>query len=416
MITDGVRIHMNEKNNELQIAKEAAIDSEIGNLAKGSFIAVLSHELRIPMNSIMGMLHLLEDTDLTEKQAGYVSSAKEASDYLLSWIKEITRFTTINTDDFQIEDEPFDLFRAGRDVVKVFSGEASSKKINLQYEFEANTPSLLNGDALKLQQVLAKLVENGIKFTHQGSVKLILSSTEKDEHNNPIIECKVIDTGLGISAEKMAILFDFANPAVASNPQMRKISLELSVCKKIIEAMNGSIEVSSSKEEGTEFTVKVALKETPEDLLEEFFAEEEEIQEISSHNIKSYSGIKVLLAEDDPINQSLGVAFLKKLGGEIDTANNGKQAVDKFTKASYDIIFMDCEMPVMDGFEATRKIRELEKETGTHIPIMAMTAYAARGDKEYCLAAGMDDHIPKPVTVDVLEEVLKKYIIPDLTE
>lgn len=404
---------MNSDNKELNIAKAAAIDSEIGNLAKGSFIAVLSHELRIPMNSIMGMLKLLEDTDLSEKQKKYVASANEASEYLLSWIKETTRFTTLNTDEFQVEDEPFDLFRAGRDVIKVFAGEASSKKINLEYEFEADTPTLLNGDALKIQQVLAKLVENGIKFTERGSVQLLINSTEKDENKNPIIEIKIIDTGVGISEEKMANLFDFADERVASNAQMRKISLELAVCKQIIEAMNGTIELTSRKDEGTEFTIKIALKETPEEQIEEITYEEEEATDVAGHAVKSYAGIKVLLAEDDPINQMLGVAFLKKLGGDIDTANDGKQALDKFKSGSYDIIFMDCEMPEMDGYEATRAIREIEKETGTHIPIMAMTAYAGRGDREYCLSAGMDDHIPKPVTVDVLEDVLKKYIIPD---
>ena len=410
---DGGKQHMNPDNKELNIAKTAAIDSEIGNLAKGSFIATLSHELRIPMNSIMGMLKLLEDTDLTDRQKDYIASAHEASEYLLSWIKEITRFTTINTEEFCIEDEPFDMFRAGRDVIKVFAGEASSKKISVQYECEANTPTLLNGDALKIQQVLAKLVENAIKFTDHGSVKLLICSKEKDEKNNPIIEFKVIDTGVGISDEKQAMLFDFANEKIARTPQMRKISLELAVCKKIIEAMNGTINIDSKKNEGTEFTIQIALKETPTDQIEEFIEVNEDTS--TSSNLKSYTGLKVLLAEDDPINQSLGVAFLKKLGGEIDTANNGKQAVDKFQQGSYDIIFMDCEMPEMDGYEATRAIRKLEEETGAHIPIMAMTAYAGRGDKEYCLSAGMDDHIPKPVTVDVLEDVLEKYIIPDLT-
>ena len=132
-------------------------------------------------------------------------------------------------------------------------------------------------------------------------------------------------------------------------------------------------------------------------------------------SLKSYDGIHVLIAEDDPINQSLAVAFLTKLGGKVDTADNGKEALEKYRKNSYDLIFMDCEMPVMDGYEATKAIRQLEKKTEHHIPILAMTAYAGRGDREFCLAAGMDDHIPKPITVNVLETVLEKFLIPDLT-
>ena len=404
----------NIANKKFDIAREAAIDSEIGNLAKGSFIAVLSHELRIPMNSIMGMLRLLKDTELNHKQEGYINSALEASEYLLTWIKEITRVSSIETDEFTIEDQPFDLFRAGRDVIKIFSGEVVAKKLNLQYQYEAETPNLLNGDVLKIQQVLAKLIENAVHFTDQGSVKLQVCCCDKNA-SDLMIEFKITDTGVGISQEKIDIIFDFADERIATNPIFRKISLELAVCKKIVEAMHGTLELSSVKGKGTEFTVKIPLPETPPELIEAIAAEAEEIADISTGKVKSYTGIKVLLAEDDPINQILAVAFLNKLGGEIDTADNGKEAVEKYKDGSYDIIFMDCEMPEMDGYEATRAIRKLEKETNTHIPILAMTAYAGRGDKEFCISAGMDDHIPKPITVDVLEDVLQEFIIPDLT-
>ena len=406
----------NEKNEkELIVAKSAAIDSEIGNLGKGSFIAALSHELRIPMNSIMGMLRLLSETDLTAKQEGYVSSALEASDFMLSWIKEITRFSSTDADEFCIEDFPFDLFRAGRDVVKVFSGEVSSKKINLQYQYDSDTPTLFNGDVLKIQQVLAKLIENGIRFTEQGSVKLQISSRSKNEEVS-VIEFTVSDTGVGISPQKLVKIFDFTDDEIATNPMFRKISLELAVCEKIITAMNGSIEFKSEKDEGTEVVIQIPLPETSDKMIEAMATEAEDLLDISTSKVKIYTGIKVLLAEDDPINQSLAVAFLNKLGGEIDTADNGKEAVEKYKTGSYNIIFMDCEMPEMDGYEATRTIRELEAESGKHTPILAMTAYAGRGDREYCLAAGMDDHIPKPITIDVLEDVIHKFIIPDLAK
>ncbi|MBN1864929.1 MAG: response regulator, partial [Victivallales bacterium] len=355
----------NSATSRLELFRQAAIDSEIGNLAKGSFIASLSHELRIPLNSILGMLRLLKDTDLDPLQSGYVKSALEAGECLNGWIGEITRFSSVELDEFKIDEKPFDLFRACRDVIKVFAGEASSKGVNLQYEFKAGTPGLLNGDVLKLQQVLAKLVENGLRFTQKGSVSLVVDTGGKKD-DRVLLSFTVADTGSGISPEDQERIFDFSDEQIAEKPRARKIRLELAVCKKIIDSMGGTIELKSGKGEGTEFTVVVPLAETPEDVLEAIADAKVKVAESPVKKPKKYSGIKVLVAEDDTINQSLAVAFLTRLGGEVQTADNGREAVEMFQSGTYNLVFMDCEMPEMDGYEATREIRKLEEGTGKH--------------------------------------------------
>ncbi len=402
---------MNNNNGSASLtAKEAAIESELGNIAKGSFIASLDHRLRAPMNSMMGMLHLLEETDLNDQQQGYVGSALEASKFLLKTINQITEFP-VNSYELKLKDTPFDLFKAGKNVIKAFSGLASKKKISLQFECEAETPTLLNGDPLKLQQVLAKFTENALSFTDRGSVKLIMSFIGND-NDKAIIEFKVIDTGIGISEAKLDNLFDFTSDIFSNDSKLRRVSLELAVCRKIIEEMGGKIKVDSEKAKGTCVTVEIPFKETPPEVIEEISVEQEVVMKQDSDSLKCYNGLKVLLAEDDPINQSLAVAFLNKLGGNVDTANNGLEAVNQFKNNTYDIVFMDCEMPEMDGFDAAREIRKFEDETSAAhtAPVIAMTAYAGRGDRDNCLAAGMDDHVPKPITVNVLQEVAEKYI------
>ena len=391
-------------------AREAAIESELGNIAKGSFIASLDHRLRAPMNSIMGMLNLLEETKLDEHQQGYVDSALEASKYLLETINQITDFP-VNSYELELQDHPFDLFKAGKNVIKAFSGLASIKNLSLQFECKADTPTLLNGDPLKLQQVLAKIIENALNFTQKGSIKLTTSFMGND-NGKALIQFKITDTGPGISEEKLENLFNFTHDTFSEDPKLRRVSLELAVCKKIVEEMGGKIEVSSVKDEGTEVTLQIPFMETPPEVIDEISEEQEVVIKKDADAFKCFNGLKVLLAEDDPINQSLAVAFLNKLGGNVDTADNGKQALDNFKNNTYDIVFMDCEMPEMDGFDAAREIRKFESESNKPhpTPVIAMTAYAGRGDRDNCLAAGMDDHVPKPITVNILQEIAEKYI------
>ena len=400
------------EHNKLQLhktAKEAAIESELGNIAKGSFIVSLDHKLRTPINSMLGMLNLLKETGLDDQQRGYVELALEASKFLLETINEITNFP-VNSYDLELKHIPFDLFKAGKNVVKAFSGMASKKGLSIQFELKAETPTLLTGDPLKLQQVLAKLIENALRFTEKGSVELYMGFAGR-ENNKALIEFRITDTGPGISPGKLEKIFDFTDDIFAESQLFRRVSLETAVCQRIIEEMGGTISIKSEKGKGTEVSMQVPFEETPQDVINEISRKQEVILKKNADSFKCYNGLKVLLAEDDPINQSLAVAFLTKLGGTVDTADNGEEAVKLYSENQYDIIFMDCEMPHLDGFDATREIRKKEKELNSkHIPVIAMTAYAARGDRDNCIAAGMDDHIPKPITVNVLNDIAEKYI------
>ena len=400
----------NSKHITSSPAKEAAIESELGNIAKGTFIANLDHKLRAPLNSMIGMLNLLSETELNDQQQGYVNSALAAGKLLLETIQEVTDFP-VNSYELVLKDVPFDLFKAGKNVIKAFSGTAAKKELTLHFECVAETPTLLNGDPLKLQQVLAKIIENALFFTVKGSVELIMAPGG-EENGKTVIEFRIKDTGPGISKEKLDTIFDFTSEIFTENAKMRRVSLELAVCKKIIEAMKGTIQIISEKNKGTEVIIRIPFKKTPPAVIDEISQKQEIIVKKDADAFKSFAGLKVLLAEDDLINQSLAVAFLTKLGATVDTADNGKHALELFKQNPYDIVFMDCEMPELDGFDATREIRRFEKETEKKhsVPVIAMTAYAARGDRENCIAAGMDDHVPKPITVDVLQGVAEKYI------
>ena len=282
-----------DKLNKISLtAKEAAIESEIGNIAKGSFIASLDHKLRAPMNSIMGMLNLLAETELNEHQQGYVDSALQASKFLLKTINLITDFP-VDSYELKIKDIPFDLFKAGKNVVKVFSGAAASKRIALHFECEADTPTLLNGDPLKLQQVLAKVMENALAFIDKGSIKLIASAIET-KGSKALIEFRISDTGPGISEDKLSKIFDFTSDIFSSDPKMRRVSLELAVCKRIVEAMEGQIDISSTKGEGTEVVISIPFRETPAEVIDAISEDQKVIVHKNTDAFKSFNGLKVI--------------------------------------------------------------------------------------------------------------------------
>ena len=389
-------------------ARDVAIESELGNIAKGGFIASLDHLLRNPMNSILGMLSLLDESDLDENQKGYVNSALEAAGYLMTTIDAITDFP-LDSNEIDLQKKPFDLFKAGKNVIQALSGAAAAKNVGLQFEYEADTPTIVLGDAMKLQQVLAKIMEHAILETEKGSVRLDTSSTAKGD-DGALVKLSVSSTSCDLSKTSAFSSFDFADAELDS--ERRRVKLELAVCQRIVECMGGSIEIASSGDKG-EIILSILFNEPSASKLDEIANKRvDEKPSTSSPFKKIFNGIHVLLAEDDQINQILAVAFLTKLGGSIDTADNGKEAFDKFREKDYDIVLLDCEMPVMNGFEAAKSIRDFEKESGTgrKTPIIAMTAYAARGDRENCLASGMDDHVPKPITLDLLASIAEKHI------
>ncbi|NOY74187.1 MAG: response regulator, partial [Kiritimatiellaeota bacterium] len=262
-----------------------------------------------------------------------------------------------------------------------------------------------------LQQVLAKILECAIRETDKGTVVLDISSSRTDEQT-ALTRIEVSSTSVDLSKTLIFSSFDFAESELSSKD--RRTKLELAVCQRIIEKMGGEFQLlPTTDEDSGKIVLGIPFQETPESRITEIAKERLTGKPSKSEQFKqTFNGISVLLAEDDPINQSLAVAFLSKLGGAIDTADNGKIAFDKFREKEYDIVLLDCEMPVMNGFEAAEAIREFEKESGKdrRVPIIAMTAYAARGDRENCLASGMDDHVPKPITLDLLASIAERHI------
>jgi CheY-like chemotaxis protein len=395
-------------NVRLATAHATAVRAEIGSLAKSDFLARLSHDLRTPMNGVMGMLRLLLESGLEPHQRDYAVAAAKSAERLLDLVREISAFPLHDSRSIQLVNTPFPVAETCHTVLKFLAGRAAGKNVALRSEIADGVPQVVLGDAEKLAQVLANLLDNAIRFTDEGAVRL---EARPAAEGVPFVEFIVADTGRGISPAKQAVLFDFSDPLVADG-LFADTSLELAVCREIITAMGGHINLASTPGKGTTFTVTVPLPaaEIPD--------EEEEVavaEKPPQTRVQVCAGLRILVAEDDPINQSLAVAFIEKLGGQVDVADNGKIAVDQCRNQHYDLVFMDCDMPEMDGFDATRALRDQEREEGLarHLPIIAMTAYAMPGDRERCLAAGMDDHAPKPVTIDVLQRIVRQHVLPD---
>jgi CheY-like chemotaxis protein len=385
--------------------EKIAIKSEIGNLEKKTFLACMNHKLRTPMNSVLGMLRLLQDTPLNENQSAYVTSALDAANYMLSLIENIEIFTE-DDEKLNIRTKIFELYSKSKEIITFFANKATANKIILSFNYEIEKHIFLKGDILKIQQILAKLLEYSIDLsTNTVEMKILTEQIDKKNIEINFIILSSIPENNNINVNKF---FNFHDKNIAEDPQ---IHLELAVCKKIANNLQGNVSVSKHKN-SFEISFKIPLKIVTESEMELISREKEKTEGLHDGKLKTFAGIKVLLAEDDPINQSLAVAFLEKLGAQVDTANDGIETLEKFRNEKYDMIFMDCEMPNLDGYTVTKKIRQDEITNNfKHTPIIAMTAYAARGDKERCIASGMDDHVPKPITVNVLNNIIEKFIV-----
>ncbi|GEM_PF-6224074 len=390
----------------IQRVKDLAIKAEMSSQIKSAYLNSMSHQFRNPVNGVVGMTQLLIDTKLTEEQKNYVKAIEISANSLVELIGDIDDFASLESGGLEIEKAPFDLRGIAEEVTLMVNKQASEKNIKVELDIEKDAPKYLMGDPERIKQILTVLCRNAIVFTNQGGVKIGISCSEKKDKNVKIT-FKIADTGLGISAEKLPNIFDFTHEEYSKSKKFAAVSLGLSVCRHLTEGMSGKIEVESEKGKGTVFTIVLPLEIIELNKVEEDIMKKAGIPE--AHN---FAGKKILVAEDDPVNRNVAVKLMSKVGVSVDTAVNGEEALKKLSVGKYDMIFMDCEMPVMDGFTATRNIRkkEADEKSKQHIPIVAMTAYAMRGDKEMCFDAGMDDHIAKPVTREVLIKILDKYV------
>jgi len=391
----------------IQTVKDLAIKAELGNQAKSNFLASMSHEIRTPMTGITGMTDLLKETELNEKQQEYLDTITESSQSLLQLVEEIRDYSTIEVgEEIRIKPVPFDLTELANEIIDLMSKKVKDRNLKLELEVK-ETPVHLAGDSRRIRQILTTLIGNACRFTEEGGIMLHIDCLKRDQ-NKANIHFQVADTGLGISQPKQAKLFDFTREQVAVTRKFGAVNLGLAVCKNLVDQMDGEISVESEKGKGTTFNINLPLDITTAGAVESF-KEERAAVKPKERPIKDFSGLAVLLAEDDPINRKMEIIFLERLGCEVDLAQNGKEAVEKFSDKKFDIVFMDCEMPEMDGYEATRQIRELEKE-GTRVPIIALTANAMQGDKELCHEAGMDDHVAKPFKIDNIQDIIDHHV------
>ena len=518
--------HKNAIKEELISAKEKA---EAANISKSQFLATMSHEIRTPMNGILGFLQLLEMSDTNDEQKDFITSIKESTYLLLNIMNDILDISKVEVGKIEIEKIVFDLRNNLEKVIEPFVLTGEQNGIDVCVEIEPNVPKFVIGDAIRLKQIINNLLSNALKFTHEGSVDIIVKLENSDNDKCEVL-FMITDTGIGIKEEDIDIIFKpFEQVDNSSTRDYGGTGLGLFICKSIVELMGGSIKVNSKEGEGTSFEIRIGFdmtqvlqkreydysvlqgkkvlvvaedknirnsaklhleemgciideakdalkaigklvnvngcnynvvliecnlsgmsvnefiatlkaisstKNVPLILITKSITEEEilkkkdnefdttlcninqrieflncvaSVLENKKEDFEINNLSKVLIVEDDKRSEEYIGKILSSKGINYDIATNGQEAIDAYKATEYDLIFMDCQMPVMDGYNATRKIREIEQQNNAHVPIVALTAFAMKGDKEKCIEAGMDDYLSKPVAVEEIDKVLVKY-------